>query len=277
MSKIRETEGIPWSNGTISNCIYTGVRVSHIVEKAGLQSTSNLHLVFINHSPVEDDSAFASSVSLAKAMDENTILAYEMNHEPLTRDHGYPVRVIIPGYAGARSVKWLDTITVQESETSNFYMQRDYKVLPEDVTSRDRKDMEKIWSDTPALQEMSVQSAICSPRNGETIVSEDGGVDVKGYAVAGEDGPIKAVRISTDEGKTWIDADITYQEGKYSWTIWHCRVYNIMPTTKIWSRAESSDGTLQPLQPHWNLRGVMSNGIDEVTGITTKQIEHQLK
>ena len=267
MSKIRETEGIPWSNGTISNCIYTGVQVSHILHEAGLKSTGDIHVAFTNHSPVQEDDTFASSIPLHKALDASTVLAYEMNHEPLTRDHGFPIRVIVPGYAGARSVKWLDTITVQVEEANNFYMQRDYKVLPEDVTSRERKDIEKIWSSTPALQEMGVQSAICTPKNGDTVISSDGGVDVKGYAVAGEDGPIKAVHVSTDEGKTWTTADIVYQEGKYSWTIWHCKIFGINESTKIWSRAESTSGQLQPLQPAWNLRGVMSNGVCEITGM----------
>jgi sulfite oxidase len=267
MSKIRETEGIPWSNGTISNCIYTGVQVRHVLQKAGLPSDTQLHVAFTNHSPVEEDSTFASSIPLHKALDPHTLLAYEMNHETLSRDHGFPVRVIVPGYAGARSVKWLDTITVQPSEADNFYMQRDYKVLPEDVTSQDREDIGKIWDSVPALQEMGVQSAICSPRTGETIESSDGWIEVRGYAVVGEDGPIKVVHVSTDQGTTWINAEIAYQEGKYSWTIWQCRIFGIDDTTKIWSRAESASGQLQPIKPVWNLRGVMSNGISEVTNI----------
>lgn len=163
MSKLRETEGIPWSDATISNCVYTGVKVSDVLEKAGLQTQERVHAVFVNHSPVEEDEAYASSIPIEKALDSNTILAYEMNHATLSREHGYPVRVIVPGYTGARSVKWLDTITIQEKETDNFYVQRDYKVLPEDVKDRERDDMDKIWDETPPLQVMSVQSAICSP------------------------------------------------------------------------------------------------------------------
>jgi sulfite oxidase len=268
MSKTHETEGIPWSKGTISNCIYTGVQVSYVLQTAGLKPIDgDIHVSFTNHSPAQEDSTFASSIPLQKALDPSTILAYEMNHQPLTRDHGFPVRVIVPGYAGARSVKWLDTITLQAEETENFYMKKDYKVLPETVTSRDTKDMEQIWSSIPPLQNMGVQSAICSPRSGSTVISSDGGIDIKGYAVVGEDGPIKAVYVSTDEGKSWMNAEIVYQEGKYSWTIWHCKVCGINECTKIWSRAESASGDLQPLRPVWNLRGVMSNGVCEITGI----------
>ena len=190
-----------------------------------------------------------------------------MNHEPLTRDHGFPIRVIVPGYAGARSVKWLDTITVQAEEANNFYMKRDYKVLPKDVTSRERQDIDDIWSSVPALQDMGVQSAICWPMNGDTVISSDGGFDLKGYAVAGEDGPIKAVHISTNEGESWINADIIYQEGKYSWTIWKCRVFGIDESSKIWSQSQTASGRLQPIQPIWNLRGIMANGVSEITGI----------
>ena len=267
MSKLRETEGIPWSDATISNCVYTGVRVSDVLEKAGLQTRERVHAVFVNHTPVEEDEVYASSIPIEKALDSNTILAYEMNHETLTREHGYPVRVIVPGYTGARSVKWLDTITIQEKDADNFYMRRDYKVLPEDVKDRERDDMDKIWDETPPLQVMSVQSAICSPRSGETVESSDGTVEVKGYAVTGEDGPIKAVYISTDEGKSWKTAEIVYQEGKYSWTLWRCQVPGVDENTKIWSRAESTTGELQPIQPVWNLRGVMSNGVGEITGL----------
>lgn len=270
MSKLRETEGIPWSDATISNCHYSGVKVSDVLEKVGLKRGTGLHVVFTNHSPVEEDNEFASSIPIEKALAPDTILAYEMNNEPLTRDHGYPVRLIVPGYAGARSVKWLDTITVQEQETDNFYMTRDYKVLPEDVKDRDRDDMDKVWEETPPLQAMSVQSAICSPKSGETVESSDGTIEVMGYAVTGEDGPIKAVHISADEGKTWQDAEIVYQQGKYSWTIWRYRLSGITESTKIWSRAESSTGDLQPIKPHWNLRGVMSNGVSEITSLKVK-------
>jgi sulfite oxidase len=114
---------------------------------------------------------------------------------------------------------------------------------------------------------MGVQSAICSPRSGETVESLDGEVEVSGYAVVGEDGPIKAVHISKDKGTTWKEAKIVYQEGIYSWTLWHCWVSGIDESTKIWSRAESASGQLQPIQPVWNLRGVMSNGISEVTNL----------
>ena len=267
MSKIRETEGIPWSNGTISNCIYTGPSVSTVLHKAGSFRSRNLHVAFTNHSPVEEDSSFASSIPLSKALDPSTILAYEMNRETLTRDHGFPIRVIVPGYAGARSVKWLDTITVQEQHSENFYMQRDYKVLPKDVTSHERADKEKIWESLSPLQDMGVQSAICSPQSGEIVAPSNGGIVVKGYAVAGEGGPIKAVHVSTDEGRSWKDADIVYQDGKYSWTVWECKVFGVNESTKIWSRAEDSSGELQPIEPVWNLRGVMSNGVSEISGL----------
>jgi sulfite oxidase len=83
----------------------------------------------------EEDKCYGSSIPLSKALDEfgDVLLAYEMNGAPLTLDHGYPIRVVVPGYIGARSVKYLKTITVQDSESNAYFQQTDYKILPEQV------------------------------------------------------------------------------------------------------------------------------------------------
>src|ERR1700761_7681481 len=103
-----------------------------------------------------------------------------MNNEPLTAAHGYPVRVIIPGVAGARSVKWLDRITVQKRESSNFYQQKDYKILPpESQTSQDAKNY---WSLVPAIQDMPINSVVAVPTSGSTVQADPSGMlEVKGY------------------------------------------------------------------------------------------------
>lgn len=142
-------------------------------------------------------------------MDEkcDVILAYEMNGQPLTRDHGFPVRVIVPGTVGARNVKWLSMtnlntrrsihncrytinsllyeylylgkITVSKNESPSQWQQGDYKGLPPSMTW-DNVDFSK----SPAIQEMPVTSAICEPRNSDTIQVTNGKVEVKGKIVS---------------------------------------------------------------------------------------------
>lgn len=122
---------------------------------------------------------YAASIPLSKAMDErgDVILAYEMNDEPLSRDHGFPVRVICPGIVGARNVKWLGKITISNVESDSHWQQNDYKGFSPS-TDWDTVDFSK----SPAIQNMPVTSAICNPGNNTTVsVNKDGCINLKGY------------------------------------------------------------------------------------------------
>lgn len=131
-----------------------------------------------------------------------------MNGKTLSPAHGFPVRVIVPGIAGARSVKWLDKITVQKEESQNFYQQKDYKVLPPE--SENAEEAEKYWHLVPAIQEMPVNSVVAIPASGGIVKADaDGLVEVRGYALpGGEDGPITRVEVSVDDGETWENAEL---------------------------------------------------------------------
>jgi sulfite oxidase len=98
------------------------------------------------------------------------ILALEMNGSPLSPKHGAPVRVITPGIAGARSVKWLDTITIQPKESTNYYQRHDYKILPSDVDSAEKA--EQWWDKVPALGDMPINSVIAVPLSNSTVRTE---------------------------------------------------------------------------------------------------------
>ena len=178
----------------------------------------------------------------------------------------------MPGIAGARSVKWLDRITVQAEESGNFYQQRDYKVLPPEATCKEAAT--KYWDVTPALQDMPVNSVITSPRINETVkLSSNGLLEVKGYALPkGDQGPVVKVEISVDNGDTWQEADIAgdaRHAGKWSWVLWKSRVKVARgPDRRILSRATDQGGNTQAAQPQWNLRGVCYNGFGESRNLT---------
>lgn len=197
----------------------------------------------------------------------------QMNGAPLPYNHGYPVRAILPGIAGARWVKWLDRITVQDHESTNFYQRHDYKVLPPEAV--DSASAEPFWDRTPAMCDMPINSVVAVPADGETVtLSPDGTIEVKGYAVPqGADGPVTRVQVSSDGGRSWVDTEIqtssSPDEGKWCWVLWKAEV----PLERgcgreILSRAYDAGGNSQREYSQWNLRGVGYNGYGRARSLT---------
>lgn len=200
-----------------------------------------------------------------------------MNGQTLEPNHGFPVRVVVPGIAGARSVKWLDRITVQLTESANFYQRRDYKILPPEADSREVAS--KYWHQVPSLQEMPVNSIIAVPQSGTKVAtSSDGAVKVKGYALpSGDDGPVVKVEISIDDGISWQEAKLVENKEeseagvslKWAWSLWEAEIKMEKGQKRtILSKATDRRGNTQNPSTKWNLRGVAYNGYGQ-----TKDIE----
>ena len=192
-----------------------------------------------------------------------------MNGRPLPFNHGFPIRIIAPGIAGARSVKWLDRITVQANESNNFYQQYDYKILPPGAT--DKEAAKQYWAVTPAIQDMPINSVIAVPQDDETL-SSDTHITVKGYALPqGDQGPVTEVEVSTDGGETWMDATIidgAEHRGKWCWALWETTVtLEKGEGRRVLSRATDAGGNVQSACPQWNLRGVAYSGYGEARNL----------
>ncbi|KAI0171683.1 molybdopterin binding oxidoreductase [Hypoxylon sp. FL1284] len=269
---VKDVQGIDWSDGAVMNCRWRGPLLKHVLEKAGITDIGkeeDAHVAFASFQvECQEDSWYGASIPLSRALDpdKEVILALERNGKPLSIPHGYPVRIITPGLAGARAVKWLDKITVQKEESQNHYMQRDYKALPPEAV--DNESAERFWGVTPPVQAMPVNSVIASPRTGQTVRRDDNGkVECHGYALpSGDCGPVVKVEISIDGGHTWTEAELEHHdgEGKWTWKFWRARV--VMEPGKsraIFSRATDASGQTQPSIPNWNLRGVCYNGYGE--------------
>ncbi|KAE8154815.1 Oxidoreductase, molybdopterin-binding domain-containing protein [Aspergillus avenaceus] len=274
---LKEVQGIDWGDAAVMNCTWKGPRLRDILLRAGVDDRHagrGLHVAFSSYQvPCQEDEWFGGSVELERCLGEewNVIVALEMNGEPLPPNHGYPVRVVIPGVAGARWVKWLDRITVQEQESVNFYQRRDYKVLPPDAV--DSASAEGFWDRTPAMCDMPINSVVGVPEDGERVVlSDDGMVEVKGYAVPqGADGPVTRVQVSGDGGLTWVDAELGGSAGerKWCWVLWRARVAVERGNEReILSRAFDAGGNGQVEHSQWNLRGVGYNGFGRARGLT---------
>ena len=142
MNEIRPVSGIQWNDGVISNCKYSGVSVRDILQDIGIVEERDIIDWHISFSSIftkceESNDHFESSVPISKALHGNVILALKLNDDNLPSVHGGPLRVIAPGYSGARSVKWVNRLKLQPHESDNYYMQHDYKILPECVKSSD--------------------------------------------------------------------------------------------------------------------------------------------
>ncbi|KAF9175063.1 hypothetical protein BGX20_008520, partial [Mortierella sp. AD010] len=190
LAQVKEVKGVIWKAGTISNAVWSGPRLCDILKSVAVvpddlhhEMIRNFHVSFEADDHVKEDACYGSSIPLRKAMDPlgDVILAYEMNGQPLTRDHGYPLRVIVPGYIGARSVKFLQKVIVQPQESTSFFQKLDYKILPPWV---DATNVDSAWDLSPSLGEMNVQCVICTPTEREIIPCSKA-ITVKGYAIAG--------------------------------------------------------------------------------------------
>ena len=223
------TNGLQWRVGGISTSEWTGVRLRDVLADAGFPVDEYPNEV--RHAQFLGAEAYGASIPIDKAVDRrgDVLLAYEMDGQPLPPDHGYPIRVLVPGTVAARSVKWVNRIILSEEESQSQWQQRDYKCFGPNVSGNPD------WSTAPAIQEVPVQSAITSLRDispqshadrkylQENGLEEDS-VAVEGYSFAGGGRRIVRVDISANDGRTWHQAELLPDQGKgskaWAWTRW---------------------------------------------------------
>ena len=222
LHKIQSVRGVGWGSSAVSNAVWSGASLRAVLLAAGIHPESRgLHVAFEGLDNVKG-APYGGSIPIEKALNvtEEVLLAYEMNGEPLPRDHGYPVRVIVPGYIGARFVKWLASVVVQKEESRNFFQQKDYKVFPSHVTW---DIVDPLWEVTPALLELNVQAVITFPED-RTMIESGVPCQIKGYAIAGGGRGISRVDISIDGGRSWHTAALVQEKdhgsvgNHWSWT-----------------------------------------------------------
>ena len=271
---LKEVEGIDWGDGAVMNCSWKGPKLRDVLLKAGIRTDKTqttgtqhkMHVAFASQQKCQEENWYGGSIELDRAIraEADVLLALEMNGQTLSDKHGYPVRIIVPGFAGARSVKWVDSITVQQEESQNHYQQRDYKILPPEAV--DMKSAEKFWDTSPPIQDMPVNSVIARPLPGEKAErSPEGRVMVEGYALPqGDQGPVVKVEVSGDGGKSWLDTEIVKGKGeRWCWVLWRAQVKVEKGKRRLLSRATDQGGNVQKEHSQWNLRGVGYNGYGE--------------
>jgi len=246
----------PWGPGATSTAEWTGVSLAEVLRAAGPRDPA-AHVAFAapDVSALADPpQPYGGSIPLAKALAGEVLLAWAMNGQPLPPAHGAPVRIVVPGYIGARSVKWVQRITVQDVPSGNYFQATAYRLLPAEMDPDAAGP-----GDGLSLGAVAVNADILRPCEG-AIVSA-GPVNVCGYAFAGDDRGIARVDVSVDDGRHWRQADLGEDAGPWAWRLWHS-VIDVPPGQReIIARAWDTCAAVQPESAvHlWNPKGYVNN------------------
>jgi len=254
--------GIQWGSGAMGCAKWKGVRLKDLLQKAGLQGNAK----WIGFNGLEKAAYFETPTFIRELeidkLDEHVIIAYQMNGEDLPYLNGYPLRLIIPGYYSDSWVKMLSNITVTDKYKSLFFMDKAYRIADNETES---ETPEKHYKTTKPITVMNVKSVIGYPENGAKIYHHSE-VVVRGVAWDGGFG-IKKVIVSIDDGKSWEEAILKDNLGRYSYREFR---YSFKPSKygklKIMSKAINSLGDEQPMSEDigWNHGGYKYNGIQIV-------------
>ncbi len=261
--------GNQWTTGAVGCADWTGVRLSDVLNAAGVKDTAVYTGHYSNDPHLSGDpekDAISRGVPIEKALAEGGMIAWEMNGEPIPAVHGFPLRVINPGYPGSTSQKYLTRIWVRDQVhdgakmTGYSYRLPAYPVAP--GTEVPEEDM-------VVMTEMPVKSLITFPQSGtETPAGQAS--EVRGHAWAGS-GDIASVDVSIDFGQTWIAANLEPAVNKYAWQRFRADV--TLPEAgyyEVWARATDMNGVAQPpVVPGWNPRGYGNNMQHRIALIAT--------
>ncbi len=268
LQPVRPTTGDPWAGGAIGNAEWSGVALADVLRaagpetgaktgaKTGGETGASWHVAFDCcdevEMPEEGRFRFGVSIPISKAMSPEVLLAVAMNGQALAPEHGFPLRVVTPGFAGVRSPKWLAGITVQDRPSNNHMQQRDYKMLPAEMS-----EATVDWARGVEINDMPLNAAICEPASGASLPA--GPLTLRGYAVATARA-VARVEVSLDGGRSWSEAALQHGEGPWSWTLWHATIQLPPGRHELAVRAWDSAGQTQPARPDdtWNFKGYLS-------------------
>lgn len=257
-NEIREIAGEdPWGPGATSTAEWRGARLADLLDAAGTRPGEALHAAFVApdvSSLASPPQPFGGSVPLPKAMSDQVLLAWEMNDQPLPRVHGGPVRVLVPGYIGARSVKWVSAITVQKVPSHNYFQAFAYRILPPDC------DPDSVGPDAGvSLSTVALNCDILVPENGAEVAA--GPLTIRGYAFAGGERDIARVEVSIDDGRTWLAAKLAAARSRWAWLHWTLTVDAPPGPLTVTARAWDTTGATQPESAAslWNPKGYVNN------------------
>jgi sulfite oxidase len=251
---IRDIPGeAPWGPGATGTATWSGVALADVIALAGpLRGAAHVGFEGADLCPEATPAQrFGGSIRLDKACRPEVLLAWAMNGEPLAPVHGAPLRVVVPGYIGARSVKWLERIEVRAKPWLGYFQHVVYRLLPEDGTPGPGVGM--------PLGLVALNADVLSPGDGDTVPA--GAVEVRGYAFAGGERYVARVDVSIDGAASWSQAQLLDDLGPWAWRQWQITVDLAAGEHEIVVRAWDSSAATQPEDEAalWNPKGYVNN------------------
>ena len=257
-------KGNQWRVGAISCAEWTGVRLRDVLEDVGLKDDAFYIGYYGADTHVSGDPkkvVISRGVPIAKAMEDESLIAWAMNGKDIPLLHGYPLRLVTGGWPASTSGKWLNRIVIRDKVhdgpkmTGMSYRVPGYPVAP--GTNVPKEDM-------VIIESMPVKSLVTFPKTG-TVASLEDSVEVRGHAWAG-DYAVKAVDVSIDFGSTWQSCSLKAPRNRLAWQNWSTKVkFPQAGYFEIWTRATDENGKMQPMVvPGWNPRGYLNNACHRV-------------
>jgi sulfite oxidase len=251
---IRDIPGeAPWGPGATGTATWTGVALADVLAVAGpLPEAEHVCFAGADLCPeAQPAQRFGGSIPLDKACRPEVLLAWAMNGEPLQPVHGAPVRAVVPGYIGARSVKWLERIEVGSTPWQGYFQHVAYRLLPEDESPGPGVGM--------PLGLVALNADVLSPADGDTV--EAGPVELRGYAFAGGERHVARVDVSLDGGAHWSQAELLEDLGRWAWRHWRITLDLAPGEHEVLVRAWDSSAATQPEDEAalWNPKGYVNN------------------
>lgn len=252
--------GNPWDRGAVGCAEWTGVPLRDILKKAGLKDSAVYTAHYGADPQLGNAEPFSRGVPIDKAMDKYTIVAYQMNGKDLDPLNGFPVRLVVPGWVGSCSQKWLTRIWVRDQEhdakkmLGYSYRVPAYPVIPGEVPPKEDMVIAKDWRIKSMITNLEPNSKFAVGQK----------IPVSGHAWAGEN-KVDKVYVSTDYGITWKKAKLNRAPNKYAWQRFSSDVsFSGKGYYEIWARAFDNDGNAQPFRQPWNPKGYLGNVIHRV-------------
>ncbi|MGH3133521.1 MAG: sulfite oxidase [Gaiellaceae bacterium] len=253
----------PWLLEAVGNARWRGTALAQLLEEAGVREGAVEVLFTGLDRGVEggEEQSYARSLPLAEALREDVLLAYEVNGAPLPPQHGFPLRLLVPGWYGMTSVKWLARITVLDSPFDGYQHRHSYRL---------RQQEDDVGEPVSRIQ---VRALMVPPGIPEFLtrarVVPAGECELEGRAWSGE-AEIAAVEVSTDGGETWADATLDPGSlGRWSWRGWRFTWSATRGEYEVCCRATDGAGNVQPLEAPWNVGGYMNNAVQRIAVTVT--------